>query len=298
MKCLFSLLALITTFSLHAGITIGAYNIRNFDYDERSRISTNKNELSLILKSLGTDVLSIEEVNNTAEFGRFVSSKMPGYDFEVSRCGGEHGQHLGFLFNKNTIELMAFTEDASISDPGGTGGGCNTGSRPMAIALFKIRATGQQFYGITVHLKSGGQAQSIDKRARQYQVMKKVINDLRAKTGIKEFYIAGDFNTTEYLGRGLDYKNLTQVVKELGMTDLTQNLACSAYWWGGSDDHVESPTLLDHIIVSPGLLKNKSAAARSFAHCQKVSCKEVPEEQLGISWKQVSDHCPITATIQ
>lgn len=299
MRFSFLALSLLTTLSAKA-FTIGAYNIRNFDYDERYRIRTNKVELSSILNSLQADVLSVEEINNTAEWDRFVQSKMPGYDTEVSRCGGAHGQRLGFLYNKSTVELLSFNEDLSISEPGAQGA-CDAGSRPLAIGLFRIKATGQKFYGMTTHLKSGSQGESIEKRTKQFEIIKKIVKDLKSKTGIQDFFIAGDMNTTEYLSKGHDYKILTKMVSELGMTDLSANLKCTAYYWGGTDDGIETPSLLDHVIVSQGLLKLKSrnsVQAMATGHCQKVNCREVPVRELGTSYASVSDHCPVTATIQ
>lgn len=295
MKISLTVLTLLFTLSAKA-LTIGAYNIRNFDYDERSRIKTNKQELSLLLQSLNFDVLSIEEVNNTAEFERMVAAKLPGYAVEVSRCGGAHGQHLGFVYKTSTVELLSFNEDLSISEPG-KGGACDSGSRPLAIALFKIRATGQKFYAMTAHLKAGGDAGSIAKREKQFKIIKDTINELRSKTGIQDFSFAGDMNTTEYLNRGADYKNFNRLVSDLGMIDLAANAKCSAYWWGGSDDGIESPSLLDHIVVTPGLMKQK-ATAEGQGHCKKVSCREVPVTELGIIYESVSDHCPMTAKIQ
>lgn len=295
MKKLAALLPLLFTLKAQA-LTIGAYNIRNFDYDERSRIRTNKQELSLILESLKVDVLSVEEVNNTAEFERMIDAKLPGYAVELSRCGGQHGQHLGFVYNQNTVELLSFNEDMKISDPG-KGGGCDSGSRPLAIALFRVKATKQKFYALTAHLKAGANAGAVEKRERQLEIIKDTVNELRSKTGIKDFSIAGDMNTTEYITRGSDFKNFTRMVSDLGMVDLMANSPCSAYWWGGTDDDIETPSLLDHIVVTPGLLKKKTSAT-AHGHCQKVSCREVPIEQLGISYEQVSDHCPITANVQ
>ncbi len=297
MKSFLSLLVLFTSLSATAAITIGTYNIRNFDYDERYRIHTNKVELASQLKSMNADVLSVEEINNTQAFESFVATKLSGYDTELSRCGGEHGQHVGFIYKKSSIELLAFNEDLRISAPGSQGS-CNSGSRPMAIGLFKIRSTGQKFYGMTVHLKSGSQSSSIQKRKKQYEIIQSTINELYSKTGIKDFYVAGDFNTTEYINRGSDYSNLNKIVRNLGMVDFASNLKCTAYWWGGSDDGIETPSILDHLIVTPGLLKTSSPRAVLGGHCQKVSCREVPVGQLGVSYESVSDHCPVTARIQ
>ena len=122
--------------------------------------------------------------------------------------------------------------------------------------------------------------------------------ELKAKTGVADFYVAGDFNTTEYLSRGSDYAALNTAVKSMGMTDLASNLKCSAYYWGGTDDGIETPSLLDHVLVTPGLVKVKSPTAKASTHCEKVSCREVPIKELGISYESVSDHCPLTAVIQ
>ncbi len=296
MKLSLMLLALLSSLSVQASITIGAYNIRNFDYDERYRIRTDKVELSSMLKNLKTDVLSVEEIVNTAEFNTFITTKMPGHKAAISECGGAHGQHLGFIYNTQTVNLLSFNEDLSISEPG-QAGGCDSGSRPLAIALFEIKATKQKFYGMTAHLKSGSAPDSMDKRAKQYLIIKKIINELKSKTGIVDFYVAGDLNTTEYLNRGGDYTRLTKVVSELGMIDLSQNVGCSAYWWGGTEDGLEEPALLDHVIVTPGLRKTTNQA-QAHAHCKKVSCRQAALKDLGVSYESVSDHCPITATIQ
>lgn len=292
MKSALILLAMLASLSVHAAITIGAYNIRNFDYDERYRIRTNKAELSTMLKNLKADVLSVEEINNKAEFEVFITTKIPGYKVAISECGGEHGQHLGFIYNTATVDLLSYNEDLTIA-----GGGCNSGSRPLAIGLFQIKSSKQKFYGMTAHLKSGSDPQSVAKRTVQYGIIKKIVNELKAKTGVQDFYIAGDMNTTEYLSRGTDYTLFTKLVSDLGMYDLASDLKCSAYWWGGSDDGIEEPSLLDHVIITPGLRKT-SNKAEAQGHCKKVSCRKASLAELGVSYETVSDHCPITATIQ
>src|SRR5665647_382817 len=234
MKRFLGFLLLSSALSAQAALTIGAYNIRNFDYDERARIKTNEPELANIIKSMRADIMSVEEVVNKAEFESFITKQMPGYAVKVSDCGGTHNQHLGFIYNTSVVQLLSFNEDLSITEPG-TSGSCNGGARPLAIGLFQVKATGQKFYGMTAHLKSGSDPQSMGIRMKQFPILQKIISELRTKSGIKDFYVAGDMNTTEYLNRGSDYKALTQVVSALGMVDLMANTACSAYWWGGSD---------------------------------------------------------------
>jgi endonuclease/exonuclease/phosphatase family metal-dependent hydrolase len=167
----------------------------------------------------------------------------------------------------------------------------------MAIALFQIKATKQKFFGMSVHLKSGSHRDSVQTRHKQFQIIQNVIGELKYKTGIQDFFVAGDFNTTEYLSRGSDYNELNKVVRSLNMVDLASNLKCTAYWWGGSNDGIETPSLLDHVLVTSGLLK-VSPRIQTAGHCKAVNCREVPVRDLGISYESVSDHCPITATIQ
>jgi endonuclease/exonuclease/phosphatase family metal-dependent hydrolase len=293
MKPILVLLALLASLTAQAAFTIGAYNIRNFDYDERYRIRTNKPALGSILNSLKADVMSVEEINNVAEFSNYIPQTMPGYKAKVSECGGDHGQHLGFIYNTATVELLSFHEDISLS----VGGGCNAGSRPLAIGLFQIKGSKQRFYGMTAHLKSGSDRQSKAKRVRQFELIMQIIRDLKAKSGVADFYLAGDLNTTEYRNRGADFQVLNKFAAATGMINLAQNLPCSAYWWGGSDDGVEDPTLLDHILVTPGLLKVRNGA-KVYGHCAKVSCQSASVTDLGISYEGVSDHCPLAATIQ
>lgn len=293
MKSILVLLAFLASLTAQAAFTIGAYNIRNFDYDERYRIRTNKPALGSILNSLKADVMSVEEINNVAEFSNYIPQTMPGYKASLSQCGGDHGQHLGFIYNTATVELLSFHEEISLS----VGGGCNSGSRPLAIGLFQIKATKQRFYGMTAHLKSGSDPQSKAKRAKQFELIMQIMRDLKAKSGVVDFYLAGDLNTTEYRNRGADFQVLNKFATSTGMVNLAQNLPCSAYWWGGTEDGVEDPTLLDHILVTPGLMKVKNGA-KVFGHCAKVSCQSATVTDLGISYEGVSDHCPLAATIQ
>jgi endonuclease/exonuclease/phosphatase family metal-dependent hydrolase len=285
---------LFLSLSAFGGMTVGTFNIRNFDYDERSQIHTNKPMLKDLIGSLKADLLGVNEINQITEFEKFMSQHFPQYDVQLSTCGGAHGQRLGFVFNKTKLKLLSFNEDLSVSIPG-EAGGCNTGSRPLAIAAFESIQTKTKFYAIQVHLKSGGQADSMATRAKQYKIIANVINQLRAGA-IKEFVVMGDFNTTGYLLRDSDYNEFTAMNKNAKLNDLSEKVGCTAYWWGGSEDGIETPSLLDHVLVSPALAGTSGTKVHS--HCQKVSCNFASPTQLGQTYEQVSDHCPQTATLR
>ncbi len=296
MKTLAALFTLIPPICFAASLTVGTYNIRNFDYDERYRIQTNKSELENIITETEADLLAVQEINNTAEFTRYVKSTFSGYDSELSECGGAHGQKLGFMYNTAKIKLLSFNEDLTLAGAGEQGS-CYSGSRPAAIALFEIVQTKQKFYAISVHLKSGGQNASLQKRMKQFKIIQELISDIQWRTNVKDFIIAGDMNTTTYNTRGTDYKTLQSMVTALGATDISKSLPCTAYWWGGSDDGIEDPSILDHVIISKGLIKN-TLQPKLGGHCAAVSCKAMPSDKLGMSYSNVSDHCPVSAKIQ
>lgn len=294
MKHWWLLLGLVS-FNAFSALTVGTYNIRNFDYDERARISTDKAVLEKTLKSFQFDLLGVNEINNTQEFERFIETKFPQYEVQLSTCGGAHGQRLGFVFNKSKLRLISYEEDLSVTDPGGSNPGCYAGSRPLAIAYFEELATGEKFHHIQVHLKAGSNADAHNKRFKQYQIIEKKLKDMMAK-GFTKIVMSGDFNTTGYLDRNEDHKRFTQMIQNAGMINTSAALPCSAYWWGGTDDGIETPSLLDHVIASADFMKNKGAKSQVHAHCKQVSCSEAAPETLGATYQGVSDHCPQTVT--
>jgi hypothetical protein len=282
--------------SVFAKVNLGTFNIRNFDYDVRYQIHTNKPMLKDLLTNLKTDLLGVNEINNVAEFESFVAGNFPQFDVELSKCGGAHGQRLGFIFNKTKLKLLSFNEDLRVTLPG-EAGACDAGSRPLAIAVFENIGTKVKFYAIQVHLKSGSQTNSQATRFKQYKIIADVVSELKV-SAIKEFVIMGDFNTTGYLAKDQDYKEFNLMLKNTALHNLSQDVGCSAYWWGGSDDNIETPSLLDHVIVSKGLLAGSTQTkTQVHSHCAKVSCSFASPTDLGETYAAVSDHCPQTATL-
>ena len=295
MKWAFTLLSLSLATLSYAKLTIGTYNIRNFDYDERERIHTDKPALENILKGLKFDLLGVNEIGNVPEFNNFIGGRMPGYDVSLSKCGGAHGQHLGFVYNKTKLKLLKLTEEMAFSGEGSSGG-CFTGSRPAVVGLFEEIATKQQFYAVQHHLKSGSNAGDLQNRARQFRLMQDLAKRLTAS--VPSLVMMGDLNTTGYRDRTGDYKNFTALLTAAGLTNLSAKIGCSAYWWGGTEDGIESPSHLDHVLMTGAMLQNKASQSVVGGHCKAVSCREASPAELGVSYTGVSDHCPQTATIR
>ena len=274
-----------------------SYNIRNFDYDSRSHTPTNKKHLVYTIDQANPDLMAVQEINNKYEFEKMVDINFQGdYETALSNCGGSHDQHLGFVYKTKTLKLLNFTEDLRTvnvnSNQRINTQNCRQGSRPVAIATFKKIDTNQIIIALSVHLKSGGQKSSIKKRFKQLEVLNKIVTEYRAK-GMKHFIIMGDFNSTEYIFQGTHQKKFAKMVRKMNLQDASEKISCSSYWWGNSDDATQYPSVLDHILVSTELTKGREIKAEPLAHCAALSCRPTSEFDMGISFDEVSDHCPI-----
>ena len=83
----------------------------------------------------------------------------------------------------------------------------------------------------------------------------------------------------------------------MGLKDTASELKCSSYWWGGVNDSAQYPSSLDHILISRGLSKAISPKAKAYGHCAKLACNITSERDMGVSFDQVSDHCPIAVNL-
>jgi endonuclease/exonuclease/phosphatase family metal-dependent hydrolase len=289
------ILSLLISLPLHAKLSVATYNIRNFNYDTRSGVHTDTSTLADIIKTASAELMGVSEINDVIEFQRFIKTQFPDYDVILSQCGGANEQRLGYIFNKKKLNLLSFKEDLSFSDPGGAQGGCNSGSRPLGVAEFEEVETGTRFFALHVHFKSGSQPEAMQKRFKQYDLLANTVLQL-SKSGHSNFVVTGDFNSTSYITRGEDFSHFQQMLAKTNLVNLSQNNKCSVYWWGGKDDGIEYPSLLDHVLISQSFLKNKKAETRPLSHCQKLACNPTRQQDMGRSYEAVSDHCPLVAT--
>jgi endonuclease/exonuclease/phosphatase family metal-dependent hydrolase len=276
MKALILIALFIVSLPTWAGLKMASYNIRNFDYDERAHIPTDKNFLYKTISKINPDFMAVQEIRETQKFEQFINSRFNNrYDTALTECGGAHGQKLGFVFDKSKFSLLSFKDDLRTSNPGQNSyNNCNEG-RPK----------------------------SIQKRFKQLGILGKVVSEYRAQ-GFKNFVIMGDFNSTEYIFKGNVHNKFKLHVEKMGMQDLAADIPCTAYWWGGMDDGKQHPSMLDHMLVSNEFLNKASVSqaesltkATTTAHCQNLSCKVTYEDDLGTSFDSVSDHCPIQSEI-
>lgn len=302
---------LLISFSAQAGLRFATYNIRNFDYDQRSHVPTNKGQLKANLDEVNADLLAVQEINQVHVFERFIENNYFGkYGVALTECGGSHDQKLGFVYDLSKFSLISFHQDLRTSNPKKSRNHFRNhyrnqkqnqhceGSRPLAVAHFKMKHNNQDLIAISVHLKSGGQPKSIEKRFLQLSIIDQVVKQYKSE-GIQNIIIMGDFNSTEYQHKKGSYQKFNNIINEMNLYDSTRDAKCTSYWWGGLRDGKQYPSVLDHVILSHSLLNGSSIPkAKPLAHCKSLRCSPTRDELMGVNYDEVSDHCPVVTEVE
>ena len=287
------LIGLLVVLSLQcfAGLKFGSYNIRTFD---KNSSTTNKVELKRILQNAEMDFYGVQEIVNADSFEKFIKNNFPEFDVVLSRCGGAGQQKLGFVYNKFKFKMHSVKEDGTVSDVKSKR--CHS-LRPALVGEFEVRRTKQRFNAIVVHLKAGSGSRNYNRRNIQYGILGEMVQDFQ-KRGSKHIVLMGDFNTTGYIHRDADYKNFRRFLNQNDLSTSARYIRCTSYW-GGSDysDNIEESSILDHIVYSDDFLGNSSLNFDVYSHCEKARCNDTYERVLGVSYEEVSDHCPISLKV-
>lgn len=270
--------------------SVSAYNIRNFDRDPDAG-QTDYNELQRIIGTVKSDVMAFEEVVNADAFASVMAKALPSYRYTISTCGGFGKQKIAIAYNPKVFDFVSQKEDMTFS---GSALESSCGSlRPVFLVTLKMKKTDENFIFAGVHLKAGGDPRSMQSRWGQYRKLENLIQEV----GNGKLILMGDFNTTGYNIRNDDYTRFNQMLEQSGMWTASENIACTNYWTGGDQNPNMAPSILDHIIMSNAMASNVETA-KVGTHCQKTSCAEVLEADLGLSYAKVSDHCPIQVTFK
>lgn len=288
MKFFFLLLLLSYGWVVEAKWSVATYNIRNFDRD-RDAGQTNLQELRKIIQDIKSDVIAFEEVVNDSAFDQLIRSTLPGYQYQLSTCGGFGKQHLALVYNTRTFEYLHHQEDMSLS---GSGSGCGS-LRPLLLVTLRHKQSQTLYTFGVAHLKAGGSPRAFAKRWQQYARLERVSVGYSKQNLI----LLGDFNTTGYSLRDEDYMQFEDFVDSAGMVSVAENLSCTSYWRGNLGGEEHQPSILDHIILQKKLM-GEVEKVRVTSHCARLDCRSAPPTELGVSYQSVSDHCPVQITFK
>lgn len=293
-----SILVLIALFSFRAfsGIKVATYNIKTFDTKSSP---TNKVELKKIIKSLKADIITVEEIVNGPSFLKFIKKEFKNYAVHLSRCGGAGRQKIGFVYRSDKFKLKKAYEDKRLSDLGNIVGQYGCGRlRPALVGIFSTIKTKEEFAVIGLHLKAGGRASNYKKRAKQYKIVSRIVEELKL-ADYNNILLMGDFNSTGFIATDDDYSNFKDMLKDTNMNTSSGNLKCTSYWAGTNrSDGIEESSVLDHVLYPKKFLKFKKSKIELHSHCKRSKCEFTGSTELGTSYKEVSDHCPVSVTFK
>ena len=280
---------LLSTIAPLFALSITTYNVRNFDSDERTVQQKDKLELEALIKESNSKIFVFQEVVMAKKFSNFFKRAMKSHNLVLTDCCGRGGQKIGIAYNRDILKMETFYEEMEFS----LAKGCVSGYRPAALAYFKKRSDNKKFVVVGLHLKAGGDERALSVRAKQYQMLKKLVEKLR-ENGKKNIIIAGDLNTTEYILHNESSLMFKGVVEDLNLFDSADHSLCTCYWNPNSRKDIHTASILDHIMVTQEMVSEGSELNISVkAHCERMNCQDSTKEELGKSYKDVSDHCPV-----
>lgn len=269
-----------------APLRFGTYNVRLFGTEP-----TDLTRLARVLVEVRADVVALQEV--TAEgavrelVARVVASRGPRYRYALSRCGGQRGMRVGFLYDPARATLAGTTEFPSL-DPGGDGP-CSEGDRSGFAGAFRdgdatVRA-------LVVHLSAGSEPERVERRRAQWGRVLTIAKGLQR--GAARVLVLGDANSTGWLDDAAGERSFIEGRAAVaGFAVETRALACTEYW--RTPRGALEPSVLDHVLAWPA---GGASAARVHGYCARLRCAPRPADDPPAEYATVSDHCPVTVDL-
>jgi endonuclease/exonuclease/phosphatase family metal-dependent hydrolase len=261
----------VTTLSGSAGaLTVGTFNVENLDPGDTSFAAI----AAAITGNLGApDILCVEEIQDNSGptnngvvdasvtfqtlIDAIVAAGGPRYEFRQidpvdGQDGGEPGGNIrtGFLFNPDRVDFVEGSL-ARLEDP--VGGAFDNSRKPLvgvfsfngeAITVignhFNSKGGDQPLYGVTQPPVLNSEAQ----RMKQATIVADYVDGLLADDAGASVIVLGDLNDFEFSAP-------VGVLEAAGLTSLVETLPANQRYSYNFEGNAQ---VLDHIMVSPGLL--------------------------------------------
>lgn len=261
-------------------LSISTYNIRNFD--SNSPFSTDVDNLVEIIKNLDSEIMVFQEIVDTLGFKNLITQNTKFQKVIFSSCGGFGKQKLALTYDTRKFKFLKLLEDTGFSKTIS----CDKGVRPLLKVKLRSIEDNVDFWVLIAHFKAGASNRDIIFRKKQFSLLSETISKL------ENFVILGDLNTTKINSSVGDY--YFKFVEENSLLTSANSIQCTSFWSGGISDGLFYPSKLDHILVSPKLRTlYRDHIFTTHSHCNRVKCSVSNARELGNSFENVSDHCPI-----
>ena len=267
-----------------APLRIATFNIEFYGGFDRGRGApkyTDEERLSEILRSLDADVIAVQEIESPERLAGLADRL--GYRVALSRCGGGSGMHVGFLFRPDRVALEGSEEFPELAPDGR--GRCERGERPGFLG--KFRAGDRPFALLAVHLAARADEENQAKRRAQWRRAIEILSSRRAAGA--QVGLLGDTNSTGFRDEdSRERRFIEEQIAGAGLELRTRALPCSEYF---HDRGQLTPSMLDHVVVSPGFPVVGGAEVRGY--CAESACRPLPAVPPPRDYAEVSDHCPV-----
>lgn len=263
-------------------LRVGTFNIEQLGVSR----TTDLKRVAAVIAETEADVLAVQEIQSEERARELVALLPRRFELVLSKCGGTSKMRVGYLYDPERVRLVATREHQELApDPSDA---CAF-ERPGLAARFARVDTGAPFDLLVFHLVPGHEPRQQERRREQWR-RAHAIAARSAKEG--PVAILGDANSTGFLDdAGKERSFILEEAARANLEVVTTPLGCSEYWRPKRDAALE-PSLLDHVVATPGLARG---APRVWGYCAALSCKPTPSAPSDFA--TVSDHCPVTVDL-
>lgn len=287
-------------------VRLASWNIRWFPRGkpEAEEIATDLSWLACTFAWMQVDAVAVQEIQDdrlaqlaaAVLFDELATLGAGEWQMEVQACGGEEGQHVGFLWNTGRLAL-AQGEDvwqlngaASSSDQP-----CAGNLRPGRSAYLTSLEGQLDTHLVVVHSDSGTSERDFDHRQEALRRLDGVFADLHARQPDSDMVVLGDFNTMGAEGRATAEEEIALLKQTVsheapGFRLAEPQLGCTEYFEGAC-------SWLDHVLVANSMAEGEGAQARVEGYCAElggVPIQGTPPE----AYLKLSDHCPVIVDLR
>lgn len=263
------LLAVLALFCLvfhrsQRSVTVATFNIENFPRSERQVEGAFR-----AIGELDAPIIGVQEITDPPAFARYAQARLgESWRFVTHRNGPV--QHLGVLYDSARYTL-SYTRTHTETQIEGR-------HKPCLEVRLRPEGGGRAIRVFVLHLKAGGDFAAV--RREQLRRLEPVLAE--AVESWDDLVVLGDFNATG----DADREHLAALSRRLGLHWASEPLACTAYW--NRRDGCRG-SALDHMLT-----REVSVDIAARGPCERIGCE--PGDRCPVFHREVSDHCPVTAS--
>jgi len=274
-------------------LRIATWNIRFFPNPD-----TDVERTAEILAGLDADLVAVQEIADSTALRRMIAragerlrrdghpdGTARDYAHVLSATGGHGGQYVGFVYDRNAVELRDVRTLTSLQ--------MTPDLRPALYAYVRSRRGGLDFHVIVNHTDSGTKIRDYTHRMEFLDSLAVEVGRLRQTEA--DIVVLGDLNTMGHLTESgvrqvtaeeeiaiLDRKTVS-----MGLARLDSDPWCTEYYRGRG-------SLLDHILVAAAMREVPiERVARVSGYCAASGCGTLDPDAMPYDYTRVSDHCPV-----